>query len=679
MLLQHLNRPIHRDKLSVTFSSFYSYGDTLFVYNGDDTNAPLIGKLVGDAGGYGTITSSATDGSLTFKFISDGNQYPVNEAGWAATIACNITPTDITMIASGTFVTCSGNFYDDGGPNGSYMPNQNVITTLKPPSSSSKLSVTFSSFYSYGDTLFVYNGDDTNAPLIGKLVGDAGGYGTITSSATDGSLTFKFISDGNQYPVNEAGWAATIACNITPTDITMIASGTFVTCSGNFYDDGGPNGSYMPNQNVITTLKPPSSSSKLSVTFSSFYSYGDTLFVYNGDDTNAPLIGKLVGDAGGYGTITSSATDGSLTFKFISDGNQYPVNEAGWLATLVCNIPPYQKPNTSSNTINPKWFQAIIAEPIQLGTGTYYYKHTDINVHTINGSLNFTRFYNSLNDTLSGPLGYGWSHTYNYYLDNREDTAWDIHYPDGHIATFIPMNAMGQSFPIFSGTTDSLQKNSNASYSLFTKEKVQYHFDAAGKLDSIIDLDSNITQLHYTSNLLSSIVAPGGRSLVLTYSGNNITSVKDPLNRVCNYTYDGNNNLISLKDPNNGTASFTYDSEHRMLTAVNPLGDIIVKNTYDANGKVISQKDAYNQVTSIAYNFPNAGDATVTNPDNSQMVAHHDNYFRKTSEKDELGFTKTFAYDANSNENEFTNENNQSEKRLFDNEGNLLSDNSAGQ
>ena len=158
---------------------------------------------------------------------------------------------------SATYTTCSGNFYDDGGPSNSYSPNQNGKITFHPLSSSSKLSVTFSSFYSYGDTLFVYNGDDTNAPLIGKLEGDAGGYGTITSSATDGSLTFKFISDGNQYPVNESGWAATIACNITPTDITMIASGTFVTCSGNFYDDGGPNGSYMPNQNVLQHLNRP--------------------------------------------------------------------------------------------------------------------------------------------------------------------------------------------------------------------------------------------------------------------------------------------------------------------------------------------------------------------------------------------------------------------------------------
>jgi hypothetical protein len=338
-----LKPPNASDKLSVTFSSFETDNDTLFVYNGNSTSAPLIGKLAGIKG-YGTITSSAPDGSLTFKFVSDGTQYYSYPylSGWAATIQCNITPTDITMLASGTFTTCSGNFYDGGGPEGNYMGNQDVVTTLKPPNAASKLSVTFSSFETDNDTLFVYNGNSTSAPLIGKLAGIKG-YGTITSSAPDGSLTFKFVSDGTQYYSYPylSGWAATIQCNIAPTDITMLASGTFTTCSGNFYDGGGPEGNYMGNQDVVTTLKPPNAASKLSVTFSSFETDNDTLFVYNGNSTSAPLIGKLSGIKG-YGTITSSAPDGSLTFKFVSDGTQYYSYPylSGWAATIQCNIAP---------------------------------------------------------------------------------------------------------------------------------------------------------------------------------------------------------------------------------------------------------------------------------------------------------------------------------------------------
>ncbi|MGN6439229.1 MAG: RHS repeat-associated core domain-containing protein [Agriterribacter sp.] len=329
---------------------------------------------------------------------------------------------------------------------------------------------------------------------------------------------------------------------------------------------------------------------------------------------------------------------------------------------------------TPQNAIKYNGNQLIVAEPIQLGTGTYYLKHRDINVSTVNGSLEFTRFYNSLNSHRSGTLGFGWSHSYNYFFNNRMDTAWDIYYPDGHICTFIPTDSLRHTFPIFRGTTDSLQRNNDGSYTMFTKEKLRYDFDAAGKLDSIVDLNDDVTRLYYTGTSLDSVVGPGGRSLKFTHSGNYITSVKGPLNRIINYSYDTNGNLISVTDANSGSASFTYDTVHRMLTSINPLGNIIVSNTYDDSGRVIMQQDAYNNTTSIQYNFPNPGDATVVNPDNSTMVAHHDAFIRKTSETDELGYTKTFSYDNNSNESGYKNEDNQTEKRLFDDNANELSD-----
>lgn len=384
---------------------------------------------------------------------------------------------------------------------------------------------------------------------------------------------------------------------------------------------------------------------------------------------------NYIGNYGFWWSSTESNTTGAWNhLLYYYSGNMYRSKYYKRLGLSVRCL-NYQLPYTTpTNAIKLNGSQATTRDPIQLGTGTYTYKHNDIKIPCINASLNFTRFYNSLNGNVTGPLGNGRSHTYHYNLVNKQDTAWDIHYPDGHVSTFIPMNYGGQSFPVFSGTTDSLQKNNNNSYSLFTKEKQQYHFDATGKLDSIIDLNNNIAKLYYTGNSLDSIVAPGGRALAITYTGNNITSVKDPLNRICNYGYDADNNLITVTDANNGSASSTYDSAHHLLTATNPLGNTIVNNIYDSSGKVVTQKDAYNGVTSIVYNFPNAGDATVTNPDNSHTVAHHDNYIRKTNETDELGLTKAFAYDANSNENAFTNENNQSETRLFDNHGNLLAD-----
>ncbi|MFZ2898968.1 MAG: PKD domain-containing protein [Saprospiraceae bacterium] len=374
-------------KISVTFSSFQTqihynkFGDIysikddiLYVYNGNSTAAPLIGALQGKSG-YGTIRSTASDGSLTFKFVSFAPYYtpPTGaRAGWNATISCSPDPpTDITMIAGGAFTTCGGNFYDSGGPNGNYMDNQDgIVTTLYPATPGAKISVTFSSFQTqihynkFGDIysikddiLYVFNGNSTAAPLIGTLQGFAG-PGTISSTAADGSLTFRFVSFAPYYtpPTGaRAGWNATISCSPDPpTDITMIAGGAFTTCGGHFYDSGGPNGDYMDNQNgIVTTLYPTTPGAKISVTFNSFktqpnYSkFGniyqivdDILYIYNGPNTTSPLIAELSG-AMTPGAIASTAADGSLTFKFVSYAPYYtpPAGaRAGWDATISCSI-----------------------------------------------------------------------------------------------------------------------------------------------------------------------------------------------------------------------------------------------------------------------------------------------------------------------------------------------------
>jgi hypothetical protein len=361
-------------KISVTFDSFNTlalYSDTyyntrsdiLYIYNGNSISSPQIGAMQGV--GYGTVTSTAIDGSLTFRFISYTPRLSSSvgaKAGWSAKISCNpTTPNDITMIG-GTFTTSGGNFYDGGGPNGDYWSNQNTTLTLYPATPGAKVSVTFDSFNTQvlysdayyntkSDILYVYNGNSTSAPQIGAMQGV--GYGTVTSTASDGSLTFQFVSDAPRIkPVSgtRTGWTATITCSsVPPNDITMIG-GTFTTSGGNFYDAGGPNGDYMSNQNTTLTLYPATPGAKLSVSFDLFNTQvlysdayyntrNDILYVYNGNSTSAPQIGALQGEVG-YGTILSTADDGSLTFQFVSNAPRItPASgtRTGWSATISCS------------------------------------------------------------------------------------------------------------------------------------------------------------------------------------------------------------------------------------------------------------------------------------------------------------------------------------------------------
>jgi spore germination protein YaaH/PKD repeat protein len=105
---------------------------------------------------------------------------------------------------------CSGSFHDFGGPTRNYYNDEDYTWTLSPTAATS-IDVTFTSFsVEVGfDTLFIYDGNSTAAPLIGAYTG-ATSPGSFSSST--GDLTFYWKSDAAT--VNP-GWTADYTCNST--------------------------------------------------------------------------------------------------------------------------------------------------------------------------------------------------------------------------------------------------------------------------------------------------------------------------------------------------------------------------------------------------------------------------------------------------------------------------------
>jgi hypothetical protein len=104
-------------------------------------------------------------------------------------------------------------FTDTGGSLNNYSNNQSFMRTIIPNLPSSKIVVTFTQFSLEDDYdfLYVYDGpDDTYSEFnLGAGFTGTNTPGTVTSTAVDGSLTFKFRSD--QF-LTDLGWVATIAC-----------------------------------------------------------------------------------------------------------------------------------------------------------------------------------------------------------------------------------------------------------------------------------------------------------------------------------------------------------------------------------------------------------------------------------------------------------------------------------
>ncbi len=125
-----------------------------------------------------------------------------------------ISVTSMYIMSNGTYTTCEGTFFDPGGPTSEYGNNQQMTMTIVPDTEEALTKVEFTMFDLEAqsncdyDWLKIYNGLNTNAPLLGTWCG-TNSPGTIIANNGGKGLTFQFFSDGS---VVEAGWAATISC-----------------------------------------------------------------------------------------------------------------------------------------------------------------------------------------------------------------------------------------------------------------------------------------------------------------------------------------------------------------------------------------------------------------------------------------------------------------------------------
>ncbi len=315
------------NRLVFTFVSFdVEIYDQLKIYNGPSTSYQLIGSYFSNPG---TITS--TGSSLTFVFTSDNSQ---TYSGWAASINCGGPAIPLHPLTSGTVTLCEGLFFDSGGMFGNYGNNEDRTMTFT-SASGEYLKFDFNPAYyniDVNDSLFIYDGASTSAPLYAIFTGSSNWPGTVSSNTN--SMTFRFKSDGVN---NHTGWQAWITCVNVPDNNASIpmTNGVRYVCSGGFFDPGGPYSNYASNEDRVQTFY-SNSGCGLGFTFTQFHTEGlyDMLYVYDGPTTASPLINAV---SGGGVPPPAVATGNALTFRFVSDATQtYP----GWGGYFFCPNQP---------------------------------------------------------------------------------------------------------------------------------------------------------------------------------------------------------------------------------------------------------------------------------------------------------------------------------------------------
>jgi|GEM_PF-273034 len=365
-----------------------------------------------------------------------------------------------------------------------------------------------------------------------------------------------------------------------------------------------------------------------------------------------------------------------------------------------------------------------IGDPVDPVGGSFNYTKTDISVGSqgFPYGLDFSRSYSSGNQYTNGPLGRGWSHNHAMSASVGSDALLamgsgfalqavsaivgtyvvadlfaDTTYPVAKLAAVavvdkwwmdqlinntVVLAAPGGSFvclkqPDGSYTTPGSFPGTltlaSGQYSFKTPQGVQYNYNSAGQLSTIVyPYGVTVTYTYNGSGQLSTISNGMGRTLTLNYTGSKLTSVTDGTGRSISYSFDGSSNLTQMLDQNSKAYTFSYDQPGRLTQIFKPQNPTtaIVTNVYDSLSRVKTQSDARGKSATYyfagsrtqmadsispvpnitVWYFNNAGNVTrFIDPLSAETKYTYDGLNRLVNRTMPEGNQVRYSYDANSN------------------------------
>lgn len=343
------------DCISITIAEYdiEPVFDNLSIYNGEDDTAPLVESIDGQNNGQITFIPVETTGCVTLGFTTDGGVFRSGfELTWECTQGgCPGPPPD--------FITCTGTFYDSGGPNGDYANDEIEEYIICPNSAYSCLNLTFVEYdiETFFDFINVYEGQGIdNGTYLGTLDGAGGGV----TFHTEDCFTIEFQSD---FTVTNPGWEAMWECTqeMCPPDGSDIDYPDLTDCSGTFFDTGGANDNYLNNESWDFSICPADSNMciVLDVVSYDLPSDNDVLTIYDGPDATGTILGQyfVSGANDQIQTPSSCVTIAFQSNAFITAGGF----EINWQCTEEeCTI---DTPIVVDTDVDPTGLADVIAAP----------------------------------------------------------------------------------------------------------------------------------------------------------------------------------------------------------------------------------------------------------------------------------------------------------------------------
>ncbi len=428
-----------------------------------------------------------------------------------------------------------------------------------------------------------------------NATGDAIGSPVL---ATDSADTFELDTAGTYYLEandEDCNWGSSPA----PTYEENLAPG-----------DG-----FTPQSQTITFTSSPPATSDVGGTYQVSATASSGLPVTLSIDASSTSVCSISGSTSGS-TVTFNAT-GTCVIDANQAGNSTYTPAAQVSQSVVVNESPTSAALENLGGGDPSAAHPTTcscADPVETASGDLWETFGDMAISGRGEALALSDTYNALTASVNGPLGYGWTDSYDLAL--TASASGSMTFTQGNGSSVVFSDSAGTYSPP-TWVQASLVHNSNGTWTLTEDKREVLTFNASGMLTSEADLDGNTTTLSYNSNAtLATVTDPAGRTLSFTYSGSHISSISDSAGTV-SFSYDSVGDLASYTNITGGTWQFTYDSSHRLLQMTDPLGRI-TKNKYQSSGQVKQQADPLGRKTKFAYsgnNYSAAGGTTsVTDP-----------------------------------------------------------------
>jgi RHS repeat-associated protein len=356
------------------------------------------------------------------------------------------------------------------------------------------------------------------------------------------------------------------------------------------------------------------------------------------------------------------------------------------------SLPPPPPPAIISSAVGlgvtPQ--STFAGDPVNLVNGNLYHNERDIAIKGRGGfPIVFERAYNS-RDAKDGPLGYGWTHSLNHYLlfsDDSPDGASTAADSDSQVSSIVWVDGSGsrKSISTNSGATafttptgfhfNVSREVGTSRFIVSEKSGLKYVFEnktatvpandtaawnGRARLVAVEDRHGNRLDLAYSGDQLATVTDSLNRVLQVTYSGSRISEIRDWVGRKWQYTYNGAGDLVEFKNPRAAAGkqsgvSYTYYTEadgkylgHMMKRYTLPRGNGMSFEYY-INGRVFRHypSDRPDEATAFSYNDFRR-ETVVTDPDSHTRHHFFDRFGNPEQIIDDDGAVTRYTYDCRS-------------------------------